>query len=59
MLSEFDGQIAAQHRQVTLLGEAADRRLIRAAQQTTEASASSSRRLPAIIRRLVGAATFA
>ncbi len=59
MLSEIDGQIAAQHRQETLLAEAADRRLTRAAQQKTEASASSGRRLPAIVRRLVGAPTFA
>jgi hypothetical protein len=60
MLSEIEGQTSAQHRQTTLLAEAADRRLARMANQQTEtASAPTARRLPAIVRRLVGAPTFA
>jgi hypothetical protein len=60
MLSEIDGQTAAQHRQDTLLAEAADRRLARAVERHTETSSSpTGRRLPAIVRRLIGAPTFA
>jgi hypothetical protein len=58
--SEIDGQTSAQHRQVTLLAEVADRRLARMAERQTETSpAATNRRLPAIVRRLVGAPTFA
>ena len=60
MLSEIDGQTGAQHRQATLLAEAADRRLARMAERHTETSSSpTGRRLPAFVRRLVGAPTFA
>ena len=59
MLSEIDCQTIAQARQATLLAEAAEHRLMRAAERRTEASAPSGRRLPAIIRRVVGAPTFA
>jgi hypothetical protein len=60
MLSEIDGQTAAQNRQDTLLAEAADRRLARMAERHTERSSSpTGRRLPAIVRRLIGAPTFA
>jgi hypothetical protein len=60
MLSEIEGQISAQHRQNTLLAEAADRRLARMAHHQAEAvSQPAARRLPAIVRRLVGAPTFA
>jgi hypothetical protein len=60
MLSEIEGQTSAQYRQTTLLAEAADRRLARMAHQQTETtSAPTARRLPALVRRLVGAPTFA
>jgi|KBSMisStandDraft_5_1062788.scaffolds.fasta_scaffold3828662_1 hypothetical protein len=60
MLSEIEGQISAQYRQNTLLAEAADRRLARMAHHQAEAvSQPAARRLPAIVRRLVGAPTFA
>jgi len=59
MLSEVDGQTSAQSRQATLLAEAADRPLMRAAERRTEASAPRGRRLPAIVRRVVGKPTFA
>jgi hypothetical protein len=43
-----------------LLAEAADRRLARMAHHQAEAvSQPAARRLPAIVRRLVGAPTFA
>ena len=60
MLSEIDGQTTAHYRQNVFLGEAADRRLARMAQRQNETSlAPTTRRLPAIVRRLVGAPTFA
>jgi hypothetical protein len=59
MLSEIDGQTAAQHRQATLLAEVADRRLMRMTDRRTEQPVPGARRLPAIVRRLVGAPTFA
>jgi hypothetical protein len=59
MLSEFDGQISAQHRQTTLLAEAADRRFARMANQQAPTASATTRRLPGIVRRLVGAPTFA
>jgi hypothetical protein len=60
MLSEIDGQTSAHYRQTTLLAEAADRRLARMAQKDREtASAPTSRRLPGLVRRLVGAPTSA
>ena len=60
MLSEIDGQTTANHRQNMFLAEAAERRLARMAQRPGEtASAPTARRLPAIVRRLVGAPTFA
>jgi hypothetical protein len=59
MLSEIDGRTTAQHRQATLLAEAAERRLARTAAHHAEGSAPAGLRLPAIVRRLVGAPTFA
>jgi hypothetical protein len=59
MLSEFEAQTSARHRQATLLTEAADRGLLRTTVRRSEVSAPSGRRLPAFIRRLVGAPTFA
>jgi len=55
MLSEIDGQTSADHRQATLLAEAADRRLARVAERHPDTTPSATgRRLPAIVRRLVG-----
>jgi len=60
MLSEIDGLTAAQNHQDMLLAEASNRRIARMAQQQGETTtAPSGRRLPAIVRRLVGAPTFA
>ena len=60
MLSEIDGQTTAQYRQRMFLAEAADRRLARMAQRHDETSPTpTARRLPAIVRRLVGAPTSA
>ena len=60
MLSEIDGQISrpAPPGDPARRGRRPAPRAM-AAQQKTEASASSGRRLPAIVRRLVGAPTFA
>jgi hypothetical protein len=58
MLSEIDGQTGAQHRQATLLAEAAEGRLARMVERDTKTSSPTGLPLPAIVRRLVGAATF-
>ena len=60
MFSEIDFQTSAQIRQDKLLAEAETRRLLRSVERRPEpAVATSGRRLPSIVRRLVGAPTFA
>jgi hypothetical protein len=58
MLSEIDGQTGAMHRQATLIAEAAEGRLARVVARETRTSSPNGLRLPAIVRHLVGAATF-
>jgi hypothetical protein len=59
MASELDFQIAAQHRQAELLGEAALRRLTRTDTNRRDEPLPSGRRLQTLLRRIAGAPTFA
>lgn len=59
MATELDFQIAAQHRQTELLGEAAFRRLTRAEPTRRDDPLPSGRRLQTLLRRIAGAPTFA
>jgi hypothetical protein len=59
MASELDFQVAAQHRQAELLGEAALRRLTRIDSTRREDPLPSGRRLQALLRRIAGVPTFA
>jgi len=59
MASEFDFQMAAQHRQAELLAEASARRMTRTADVRREEALPSGRRLQTLLRRIAGAPTFA
>jgi hypothetical protein len=56
MLSEIDGQTGAQHRQATLIAEAAQGRLVRMIERDTKTSSPTGAGMPAIVRHLVAAA---
>jgi hypothetical protein len=58
MASEFDLQIAAQHRQSELLAEASARRLARASDLRRDEPVPAGRRLQSLLRRLAGAPSF-
>lgn len=58
MLSEIDLQVNAQHRQATLLAEAA-RRPARAGHDRPSEAQPAATRLQTLLRRLAGAPTYA